>query len=61
MGTHEQIEAIEARLARLMEKAETGADWAEICRIEAEDLKPLLIASIRPRYDAAGRSVYAIG
>ena len=35
---------VEARIEALMLKAETGADWAEICRIEAEELRPLLAA-----------------
>jgi hypothetical protein len=48
MTVQDQIEEIEARLAELMLRAETGADWAEIARIEAEELQPL-IKSIQPR------------
>jgi len=35
------IEATEAQLARLSERAESGEQWAEICRIEADELVPL--------------------
>lgn len=29
-------EQLKARIEKLMRKAESGADWAEICRLEAE-------------------------
>jgi hypothetical protein len=44
MDVEARIEAVEARIEALILKAETGADWAEICRIEAEELRPLLAA-----------------
>lgn len=36
------IGEIEQYLGLLQSKAESGADWAEICRIEEEELMPLL-------------------
>jgi hypothetical protein len=41
MDIRDRIEEIEADLAALIQKAETGADWAEICRIEDQELRPL--------------------
>jgi hypothetical protein len=48
----DQIEFVEAKLGRLILKAESGLDWAEICKIEDEELVPLL----RARTEAARRS-----
>ena len=45
----DRIEAVEAKLEPLIRKAETGEDWAEICRIESEDLVPLLKLKINER------------
>ncbi|UGY15186.1 hypothetical protein HAP48_0042790 [Bradyrhizobium septentrionale] len=38
----EQIADLEARLDAMVLKAETGAQWAEICRIERNEMIPLL-------------------
>ncbi len=45
----DRIEAVEAKLEPLIRKAETSEDWAEICRIESEDLFPLLNLKINER------------
>ena len=36
---NERIEQLKNEINRLMPKAETGEDWAEICRLEAEVVK----------------------
>ena len=38
----DEIESVEATLATLIGRAETGAQWAEIAAVEARDLAPLL-------------------
>jgi hypothetical protein len=47
MTIQAQIEEVEARLDKLVRRAESGADWAEICRIEAFELRPLLNQFVR--------------
>ncbi|WP_407146298.1 hypothetical protein [Bradyrhizobium sp. ORS 86] len=38
----DEIESVEATLATLIGRAETGAHWAEIAAVEVRDLAPLL-------------------
>jgi len=56
----DEIEKVEASLARAIQKAESGKDWAEIARAEEEILAPLLwlrreaaVAATMKAFDAA--------
>lgn len=45
----DQIENVEIKLGTMIRKAETGEQWAEIARVEAAELVPLLKLQINER------------
>jgi hypothetical protein len=49
LSLDEQIENVEFRLGQMIQKAESGEQWAEICAIEARELVPLLKLKINER------------
>ncbi len=42
LSIEDQITAIEAKLARMIATAETGREWADVAKVEATELVPLL-------------------
>jgi len=45
----DQIENVEHKIGAMIRVAETGAHWAEIARVEARELVPLLKLQINER------------